>query len=215
MEMIEKPVSRYSYYDVLEVNPLSPQHEVTLAYERAKATYSGENPAVYTIFSEKEAREMLRLVEEAYSVVGNKSLRILYDEKLVTGALRNEEVTAESLQTESKSRALANQLPKKPKIYKLDYPKDADFEQQILEMKDWTGQVIRQVREYKQVSLDQLSEITKISSFYLHAVEDMHPEQLPARVFVRGYVAQICRVLNLNEKVVCDSYMQHFQTKTS
>jgi len=47
----------FNYYEVLEVKPESPQHEITTAYERARSTYSGDNPAIYTIFSDQEARK--------------------------------------------------------------------------------------------------------------------------------------------------------------
>lgn len=206
----EKNHSRYSYYDVLEVSPLSQQHEITTAYERARTTYSGQNPAVYTIFSEAEARELLRLVEEAYSVIGNKTLRALYDEKLDGGRFNLADINLQALQIESKSRSLANQVPKKLKVFQLDHPVDTEFESEIKSTTDWNGGFLKKVREYKQVSVEKMSEITKVSGYYINAIENMDPEHLPAKVFVRGYVAQICRVLLLNEKTVCDSYMAHF-----
>lgn len=212
METTENAVSRYSYYDVLEVSPLSPQHEITTAYERARATYSGQNPAMYTIFSPAEARELLRLVEEAYAVVGNKALRALYDEKLGNGRAHSVEISLDSLQVESKSRSAANMLPKKPKAFILEYPVDDKFEEQLKSTTEWTGEQLKKVREYKHVSIEKMSEITKVSAFYLNAIEAVDAAHLPARVFVRGYVAQICRVLALNEKAVCDSYMSNFQT---
>ena len=54
--------NRYNYYEILEVGSNAAQHEVTTAYERARTTYSGDNPAIYTIFSENEARELLTLI---------------------------------------------------------------------------------------------------------------------------------------------------------
>lgn len=213
MEIMERAVTRYNYYDILEVDPLSPQHEVTVAYERARCTYSGENPAVYTIFSESEAREMLRLVEEAYSVIGNKALRSLYDEKLVSGGIRQEEVSHQSLESENRSRSLAASPPKRPRVFQVQYPIDEKIEAEITARTDWNGEALKKVREYKQVSLEKMSEVTKISAFYLNALEALEPGQLPAKVFVRGYVAQVCRVLGLNEKTVCDSYMNYYQKK--
>ena len=211
METTETSISRYSYYDVLEVSPLSPQHEISAAYDRARATYSGQNPAVYTIFSQAEARELLRIVEEAYAVIGNKSLRTLYDEKLGNCRAHSSEITLDSLQVESKSRSAASMLPKKPKAFVLDYPVDAKFEEELKTLTEWNGEQIKKVREYKQVSIEKMSEITKVSPLYLNAIEAVDTAHLPARVFVRGYVAQICRVLALSEKTVCDSYMSHYQ----
>ena len=72
----------YNYYDILEVGVHCAQNEIIVAYERAKQTHSGSNPAIYTIFSENEARDLLKLVEESYLVLGNKTLRALYDENI-------------------------------------------------------------------------------------------------------------------------------------
>ena len=198
---------RYNYYDILEVSPHCPQHEVTSAYERAKVTYSGENPAIYTMFSADEARDLLRLVEEAYSVLGNKNLRALYDERI--GQKRPVvDLTFKSLEAESKI-ALGRPLNQKF-LFKSDYSVDNSSEQQIKETAAWTGQHLQQVRNYKQFSLEKLSEITKISSFYIKALEEMEPQNLPAPVYVRGYIRQIAKTLGLDERKVCDSYMKIF-----
>lgn len=69
-----------NYYEILEVSESAQSHEIHKAYTRAKATYSSDNPALYSMFSPDEARELLRLIEEAYSVLGNPSLRKTYDD---------------------------------------------------------------------------------------------------------------------------------------
>lgn len=201
--------TKFSYYDVLEVDIHSQQHEITHAYERARNTYSGDNPAVYSIFSEEEAREMLRMIEEAYSVLGNKTLRNLYDEKISKGVGKLEDLSFDNLSIESK---LTIPEPKKRvPLTKLDYPRNEVMENKYANAADWTGSLLKEVREYKKVSADQLSVVTKVSSFYISAIENMEPSQLPAAVFVRGYVGQIAKYLGLNEKIVCDSYMKNFK----
>lgn len=201
--------TKFNYYDILEISPHCAQHEITTAYEKAKFTYSGENPAIYTMFNIDEARELLKMVEEAYSVLGNKTLRSIYDEKI--GQNRpHADLTFEALQAESK--AVFNEAPKKPATtlpqkYKID-PK---FEEEIKTKSDWSGADLTKVREYKGLTLDRLSEITKISSYYINSIEKVDPKNLPAPVFVRGYVSQISKTLGLDEKKVCDSYMKLFK----
>lgn len=201
--------SRYNYYDVLEVSPHCQQHEITTAYERAKATYAGENPAIYTIFSEHEARELLKLVEEAYQVLGNKTLRSLYDEKVSQVQVKPEDLTYENLKSASKAVVpdLNKKTPSKP-----EFQPDPEMENLIKKSQDWTGALLKQVREYKKYSLERLSEITKISAYYIHSIEKNDPKNLPASVFVRGYVGQIAKVLGLDEKKVCESYMRSFKS---
>jgi len=200
---------RYNYYDILEINAHCPQHEITTAYERAKYTYSGENPAIYTMFNEVEARDLLKLVEEAYSVLGNKTLRALYDEKI--GQKRPlTDLSFEALQTESKT--VFNSTPKKPASAKSEFVIDKKIETEFKETLQWDGSMLKKAREYRKLTPDSLSEITKISSFYLRALEDMDPKNLPASVYVRGYISQVAKVLGLDEKKVCDSYMKIFKS---
>lgn len=199
---------QFNYYDILEVSPHSAQHEVTTAYERAKATYSGSNPAIYTIFSESEARDLLKLIEEAYSVLGNKTLRTIYDEKIGQAGVHREDLTFNNLQAISKAPLV--DFPRKAQI-KIDFVEDPEFEKQIKEQAHWSGEFLKKVREYKKIPLERMSEVTKISAYYINAVENMDSKNLPAVVFVRGYVSQIAKVLGQNEKFVCDSYMKLYK----
>lgn len=87
-----------------------------------------------------------------------------------------------------------------------------DFKEFALK-KEWTGQDLKKVREYRKLSFDELTDITKINPWYIAALEDMDPANLPVEVFVRGYIIHISRALGLNEKVVADSYMRLFRKK--
>lgn len=200
---------RYNYYEILELQTNSPQHEVTTSYERARATYSGENPAIYTIFSEQEARELLTMIEEAYAVLGNKTLRGIYDQRLFGGQAGPMELSYQSILTASKSNFPETKVEEK----KIEYKVDEAFEKEIKERTEWTGEALRKVREYKAITVNAMSDKTKIKSYYLNALEDMDAKNLPAIVFIRGYVIQISRLLGLDEKVVTESYMKAFKAK--
>lgn len=201
--------SRYNYYEILELKANAPQHEVTAAYDRARATYSGENPAIYTIFSEKEARELLIVIEEAYQVLGNKILRNIYDQRLLSGKASLNDLSFEAILDASK-HALPEDKVEAPAP---SYKKDEAFEKKYLSKEEWNGEDLKAYRDYKMMSLEKLSTITKINSYYITAIEKMNPSDLPAVVFVRGYVVQIAKALGLNDKVVADSYMKIFKTK--
>ena len=107
-------------------------------------------------------------------------------------------------------------MPDKPKKninHRPEYSINEKFENQIKNQQDWSGDFLKKVREYKNLTLGRVSEITKISAFYVNAIESMDSHNLPALVFVRGYVSQICKVLGVDEKKVCDSYMRLFKEK--
>lgn len=196
-----------NFYEILELNTNAAQHEITTAYDRAKTTYSGDNPAIYTIFSDQEARELLSMIEEAYSILGNKTLRNIYDQRLLGQSKINpEDLTYDSILNASRLIFQESKVDTK----KASFVRNESFEKEIAECAEWTGDMVRKVREYKNFTVEKLSEITKVNSFYIKAIEAVTPNNLPAPVFVRGYVIQIAKELGLNSKSVADSYMKSY-----
>ncbi len=196
-----------NFYEILELNTNSAQHEITTAYERAKNTYSGDNPAIYTIFSDQEARELLSMIEEAYSILGNKTLRNIYDQRLLGQSKINpEDLTYDSILNASRLIFQESKVDTK----KVSFTRNETLEKEITECAEWNGDMIRKVREYKNITLERLSDTIKVNSYYIKAIEAMTPNNLPAPVFVRGYVLQIAKELGLNSKAVADSYMKNY-----
>lgn len=199
--------TRYNYYEILELDTNAAQHDVTVAYNRARSTYSGENAAIYTIFSDQEARELLVLIEEAYQVLGNKILRNIYDQRLQNGRTSLNDLTYVSI-LEASKQILPEAKVEKPMA---SYKKNDAFEKEIKTQANWDGAFLKSVREYKQLTVPSLSQITKINPYYISAIEKMETENLPAVVFVRGYVVQIAKALGLDDRKVADSYMKNYK----
>jgi len=227
-----------NYYEILEVAPNAPPHEIHRAYQRAKSTYSADNPALYSMFSAEEAREILRIIEEAYMVLGNPTLRRAYDEALARGGPLPESIasivnapnpseivnTHKSLPDfEAPDTSEANSAPSPSTTSKIPEPGvgrtslstyqiDEEFENEIRNATEFDGTLLQRIRLYKNVSIDQLSEATKIGRHYLMAVETNDYKSLPAAVFVRGFVVQIARILGLDDQKVASSYMKLFRS---
>ena len=274
-----------NYYEILEVASDASQSEIHKAYQRAKSTYSQDNPALYSMFSREEARELLRMIEEAYSVLGNNSHRKTYDDtrsgggnydpaifkkrengaplsassNSSSGSPLGHSMTASagsshsplqstqnthsalpdfnepidiataynnslqnSIQEDSmismggfmvrRREATKTTLPPGTGRTTLStYKLDDNFETELSGCEDYPGALIQKIRLYKNISVDKMSEATRISRTYLMAVETNDFKALPAAVFVRGFVVQIARVLGLDEIKVAASYMKHFK----
>jgi hypothetical protein len=227
-------LSKINYYDVMDLNPGSADLEtIKTRYLELKAFYSSPEIKEKGIFTEQELLGLQEILEEAYAVLGNQTLKAIYDEKLnlkshrdETRVVRDEQpsFTVESLKDKSDSKSIQRQnslmndngfkfsakVPKRPS-WKLDYEKIEAEESWIQSNQNWDGQALKRVREYKKVDINQLSRITKINPFYLTAIENLEPKYLPAPVFVRGYIIQICRSLGLDEQKVAASYMKAYQ----
>lgn len=71
-----------SFYDLLEISPEAGPTEIYEAYQKARETYSPHSPAIYSMFTEEEARDLLKLIDEAYSTLSNRSRKRAYDLQL-------------------------------------------------------------------------------------------------------------------------------------
>ncbi len=275
-----------NYYEILEVTSDAVATEIHKAYQRARQTYSQDNPALYSMFSPDEARELLQLIDEAYSVLGNQATRKSYDESLSSpgGAGRGAPGTstvpfnttppqhqpqqvpssvanaysqtpstlsmapvapaARSISQSSETSRSPNSPPpvstqgfsssfnpeasedsstRRRELQKASAPAgqgrtslstyklDDTFEAEISAATEFDGGFIQRVRLYKNISIDKMSDSTRISRPYLMAVETNNYKSLPAAVFVRGFVVQVARQLGLDDTKVASSYMKLFK----
>lgn len=209
-----------NYYTVLDVDKEASFTEVHNAYLRAKKTFSLSNGQIFQVFTQKEAIEWLNLVEEAYSVIGDQDRRPIYDSQVILN-LHSKELPSFSYQKESKPVV----APKPTKIQPVkaddptpqpgmartalsEYRIDPDFEIRISNTEDFNGDFLRQIRRYKKVDLEEFSKKTCIAIRYLYAIENDNYADLPASVFVRGYIVQYCKFFGLDETQVVSSFMQ-------
>ncbi|MFL5813069.1 MAG: helix-turn-helix domain-containing protein [Bdellovibrionia bacterium] len=87
----------------------------------------------------------------------------------------------------------------------------ADLEKEIAEQTEWSGAFIRHVREARGVSIEEVTQATKITKAYILAIEEENYGKLPAAVFIRGFVSQLARLLKLPAQNVSVSYMARLQ----
>jgi len=73
-----------------------------------------------------------------------------------------------------------------------------------------SGRALKRIREQRGVELPLISELTKISIMYLRFIEQDCYENLPAPIYLKGFVDQYARVLDLPGEVV-DQYMSHYK----
>ena len=75
----------------------------------------------------------------------------------------------------------------------------------------YDGRFLKAVRESQGMSIEALSQATRISRRYLEAIEDNGFERLPAPTFVRGYVKEIVRELDIEHTDALQGFMDLFK----
>lgn len=76
----------------------------------------------------------------------------------------------------------------------------------------YTGARLKKIREQQGLSIEEISDRTKISKAVLRALEDERYVDMPnARVYVRGFVRCIARELNLDLDSVSKTYVPRWE----
>ena len=196
----------WNYYEVLDVPSQAPQSDIYGAYIKAKETYSTANPNIFNIFSEEEAYAWLEVIEEAYSIVGHPNTRRIYDQEIqFSDGAPTDGINAESLANNQSENIDVPDGHGKTSIS--IYPVDPNIEELIEKQDIFDGLFLKKIRTYKNINLQDFSKLTCIAIRHLYAIENNNFSVLPAAVFVRGYVVQYCRLLDLSEKKVVPSFM--------
>ncbi len=76
-----------------------------------------------------------------------------------------------------------------------------------LEGTEVNGQLLKRLREARGLSVEAMCEATKIRKAYLVAIEEQDLENLPARVYLRGFLTQIARVLRVDKTKLAEGYL--------
>ena len=72
---------------------------------------------------------------------------------------------------------------------------------------EFNGELLRRVREGRNISLQMLADRTRISSRHVENIEADRYDSLPAGVYLRGMLMSIARELGLDPLRVSRSYM--------
>jgi len=70
------------------------------------------------------------------------------------------------------------------------------------------GEILRKRREELDKDLREIAEISKIRYDYLKAIEDEEFAKLPLEVYVKGYIREYAKILNIDPEVVINAYIQ-------
>lgn len=188
-----KPMTRTvppeSHHDLLEVDRGATDEEVRRAFKRARDIYAPEALACYELFEERELEVLRGRLEEAYDVLLDPARRRPYELSVFPPSDEHDEpAPVRTEQTEP--------LPAPPAL-----TPDTDY----------TGGLLRAVRESRGIALRDISARTKVGLTYLEAIESDDFGALPAPVYVRGFVTEVAKALKLDASQVARTYVRRYR----
>ena len=130
-------------------------------------------------------------------------------------------LTTLATHTKTDSTAPSHSNPQSPQITPSTHPKkpsasvhfQAHDSQTHVSNQNWNGALLQGVRIQMGLSLEELSQKTKLKETYIAAIEAEDFANLPAAVYVRGFVSQIAKALSLPSEVVTIAYRERYKQK--
>lgn len=188
-----KGIKDQTYYEILEVSATATTKEIERAYEHAKETFHADSMAVYSLFSDKEVKEIEEAIEEAYRVLMDESSRRSYDQT-------HSRTMGEQPSEKSSEVQVASRERRAPLSFT-----DLSFN---AEAEHYRGRELKQVRERMGLELQTVSKETKISLKILESLEEENFEKLPALVYLKGFLKSYAQSLGLDPQKVVEGYLQ-------
>jgi flagellar biosynthesis protein FlhG len=188
--------SESHHYGNLGVSRGTSDEDIRKAYKKKREIYAQGSIAIASLFPNEKLRAEQAKLDEAYDTLLDPIRRRAYD--LST-------FPEESMRTESRSpdeAERAGQLLLQRELLRELGP-DTDF----------SGAILKKVRESQGVSLAEISDRTRISRTYLEAIEEESPGDLPAAVYVRGFVTELAKYLRLDPAQVQSTYMRRLRER--
>lgn len=78
-----------------------------------------------------------------------------------------------------------------------------------------TGPMLQQTREKLNLTREEMFRITRIPVRYLQAIEEESIQNMPARVYIQGFVKNLAQVYKLNPQDTARLFLEHFDQITS
>ena len=213
-------IDELDHYETLEVAPGASPGEIDRAYRMAQETYADGSLALYSIFEKRDATEIRSRIDEAYRVLADPELRASYDcshrtpgvgsaspedtpsPNPLNGSHAKTEVMQSSPRMDAAVEvATATSFDEGAESYDVDDDSSGEFD----------GPRLRRTRLFRGYEINQIADVTKIASLHLRNIEDENFVELPADVYVRGFVTAYAKTIGLDPSFVVPSYMTRLQ----
>jgi len=202
-----------NYYEIFEISINASTFEIRQAYKEALSIYGSDSPISYSFFTEKESKEILDRVEEAFSTLIDQEKRALYNKMLV----REKKIDPSSL-TKKREKvptplfssknpggaALSKTIMKRIKDKDLKKTKEAILSKDMI-----SGDDLKQLRKTVGIKIEDLFEVTRITVSILEAIEHDNFGTLPSTFYLKNFLKAYAKLFEVDPKKIIDGYLKN------
>jgi flagellar biosynthesis protein FlhG len=195
-----------SHYELLEVPPTASFEDIRRANRRIRDIYGTESIAVSGLYDPASLEAVHRRLDLAYTTLMDAAKRKDYDHELFPDGVPMPVSHPPSGPTDVAPPARPPAKGDDPAQLAARPPMP-----EITGRTDYSGPLLRQIREAIGVELREIAEKSKIGMAYLQALEGEIWGKLPAPVYVRGFLAEYARALGLDAERVKQTYLERYR----
>lgn len=185
-----------NHYERLQIQRGAADEEVRRAYKRQREIYAPEGLAIVSLFTPEELDREHALLDEAHDVLMDPQRRRAYDVSVFPD--HSAPRTAPTPTTRgANDAAVAEMLQLQAQVARELGP-DTEF----------SGDLLRRVRESRGIDLKEIAIRTKVSQAHLAAIELEAFAELPQLVYVRGFLVELAKFLKLDPQQVARTYLR-------
>lgn len=209
-----KTLDHKTYYELLEVPTDAGAVDIKRAYQDALATYGDDALVTYSLFSDEQREEILRMIECAFDTLMDEDKRSQYNRQLhnthkgIQGmAIGQKRTTADPL-THALNNSRADSLETWVRMKSGDEEIKA-MACKLLDKDRISGIDLKKIRIAYGIELSEIYEVTRISRSVLTDIEQDRHEALPAEIYLKRFLRAYAELLQIDPQPIVDGYLKN------
>jgi flagellar biosynthesis protein FlhG len=183
-------------YDVLGVPRTAADDETRRAVKRQREIFREGSLPLCSVVAPEVLKQVQARIEEAHDTLLDPVRRRAYDLSTFP-----DDTPQAVLPQKNRDSAQAAELA----MLQAELAREINAETQF------SGSLLRKVRESQGVEITEIAQRTKISIAHLNAIESESFGELPALVYVQGFVQQVAKFLKLDPAQVAKTYTRRLR----
>ncbi len=193
------PLDTPDHYTALGIGRSSNDEEIRRAFKRQRDVYATGGLATASLLDDLELSGAQARIDEAHDTLLDPVRRRAYDL---------------STFPDDVAPAQSSAVPR-PALAAEQLMLQGELSREIGPDTEFTGALLRKVRESQGIELVEIASRTKISRSHLVALEEETYDRLPAIVYVRGFVTELAKYLRLDPAQVQRTYLRRMREKNA
>jgi flagellar biosynthesis protein FlhG len=189
------PTEEPTLYAALGVTRSASDEEIRRAYKRQREIYATGGLATVSLLDSRQLTAAQRKLDEAHDTLLDAVRRRAYD----LSTFPDSEPEVLSARTTRPALAAEHLMLQ------------GQLEREIGPDTEFTGSILRKVRESQGLELGDISTRTKIARAHLQSIEEDSFESLPALVYTRGFLIELAKQLRLDPAHVQRTYLRRMR----